>query len=154
MSPLCQLCRKAKESRVHLLEECLKAKVILKTIGRKCFILKIPGWESADFVCEFTNQYLKKAEASAVSATLLSLWITVCAEGSKSSSFAIKIFDEIAKTNKIIPEPQTIRKAPPKGKREVKQPKFKYPALQMFYDGFGHVDPHIGGFGYMIIKEG
>ena len=153
VSPLCWLCRKAKESRVHLLEECLKAKAILKTIGRRCFVLKIPGWESADFVCGFTNQYLKKAEASAVSAALLSLWITVCAEGSKSPSFAVKIFDEIAKTNKMIPK-QTVRKAPPKGKREVKQPKFKYPALQVFYDGSGRVDPHIGGAGYVIIKEG
>ena len=43
----------------------------------------------------------------------------------------------------------------------MKQPKFKYPALQVFYNGFGHVynssghvDPHIGGSGYMIIKEG
>ena len=43
---------------------------------------------------------------------------------------------------------------PPKGKREVKQPKFKYPALQVFYDGSGRVDPHIGGAGYVIIKEG
>ena len=54
----------------------------------------------------------------------------------------------------MIPKPQTIRKASSKGKREVKQPKFKYPALQVFYDGSGHVDPHIGGSGYMIIKEG
>ena len=59
---------------------------ILKTIGRRCFVLKIPGWESADFVCEFTNQYLKKAEASAVNAALLSLWITICAEGSKCTA--------------------------------------------------------------------
>ena len=117
MSPLCQLCRKAKELKVHLLEGCLKAKVILKTIGRKCFVLKIPGWKSADFVCGFTNQYLKKAEASAVSAALLSLWITVCAEGSKFPSFAVKIFDEIAKTNKMISK-QIIRKAPPKVKEK------------------------------------
>ena len=154
VSPLCWLCRKTKELKVHLLEECLKAKVILKTIGRKCFVLKISGWESVDFVCGFTNQYLKKVEAFAVSATLLSLWITVCVKGSKFSSFAVKIFDEIAKTNKMIPKPQTIRKAPSKGKREVKQPKFKYPALQVFYDGFGHVDPHIGRSGYVIIKKG
>ena len=80
--------------------------------------------------------------------------VLLCAEGSKSSSFAVKIFDEIAKTNKMIPKPQTIRKAPPKGKREVKQPKFKYPALQVFYDGSGHVNPHIGGSEYVIIKEG
>ena len=39
-------------------------------------------------MCGFMNQYLKKAEASAVSAALLSLWITVCVEGSKSPSFA------------------------------------------------------------------
>ena len=153
VSPLCWLCRKAKESRVHLLEGCLKAKAILKTIRRRCFVLKIPGWKSADFVCGFMNQYLKKAEASAVSAALLNLWITVCAEGSKSPSFAVKIFDEIAKTNKMIPK-QTRRKAPPKGKREVKQPKFKYPVLQVFYDGSGHVDPYIRGSGYVIIKEG
>ena len=93
VSLLCQLCRKAKESRVHLLEECLKAKVILKTIRRKCFVLKIPGWESTNFVCEFTNQYLKKAEASAVSAALLNLWITVCVEGFKSPSFVIKMLE-------------------------------------------------------------
>ena len=153
VSSLCQLCRKAKKSRVHLLEECPKAKAILKTIGRKCFVLKIPGWESADFVCGFTNQYLKKAEASAVSAALLSLWITVCAEESKFPSFVVKIFDEIAKTNKMIPKPQTIRKAPSKGKRKVKQPKFKYSTLQVFYNGFGCVDPHIGGSEYVIIKE-
>ena len=154
VSPLYQLCRKAKKSKVHLLEECSKAKAILKTIGRKCFVLKIPGWESADFMCKFMNQYLKNSEASAVSAALLSLWITVCAERSKSPSFAVKIFDEIAKINKMTPKPQTIRKAPPKGKREVKQPKFKYSALQVFYNGSGHVNPHIGGSGYVIIKKG
>ena len=88
-----------------------------------------------------------------MSAALLSLWITVCVEGSKFPSFAVKIFDEIAKTNKMISK-QTIRKAPPKGKREVKQSKFKYPALQVFYNGFGHVDSHIGGSEYVIIKEG
>ena len=51
VSPLCQLCRKVKESKVHLLKEYLKAKMILKTIGKRCFVLKIPGWKSADFVC-------------------------------------------------------------------------------------------------------
>ena len=56
-------------------------------------------------MCGFTNQYLKKAEAFVMSAALLNLWITVCAEGSKSPSFAIKIFDEIAKTNKMILKP-------------------------------------------------
>ena len=75
------------------------------------------------------NQYLKKAEATTVSTVLLSLWIIVCAERSKSSSFVVKIFNEITKSNKMIPKPQTIRKAPPKGKREVKQLKFKYSAL-------------------------
>ena len=74
---------------MHLLEGCPKAKAILKTIRRKCFVLKIPGWESADFVCGFMNQYLKKAEASVVNAALLSLWINVCVEGSKSPSFAV-----------------------------------------------------------------
>ena len=48
----------------------------------------------------------------------------------------------------------SIRKAPLKDKREVKQPKFKYPALQVFYDGSGHIDPHIRRSGYIIIKEG
>ena len=105
-------------------------------------------------MCGFTNQYLKKTEAFAVSATLLNLWITICVEGSKFPSFAVKIFNEIAKTNKIILKPQTIRKAPPKGKREVKQPKFKYSILQVFYNGFGCVDSHIRGSGYVIIKEG
>ena len=98
------------------------------------------------------NQYLKKTKASAVSAALLSLWITVCAERSKFPSFAVKIFDEIAKTNKMISK-QMIRKALPKGKREVKQLKFKYSALQVFYDGFEHINSHIGGSGYVIIKE-
>ena len=65
-------------------------------------------------MCGFTNQYLKKAEASAVSAALLSLWITVCAEGSKSPSFAVKIFDEIAKTNKMIPQTNYKKGSPPK----------------------------------------
>ena len=41
VSLLCWLYRKVKESRVHFLEECPKVKVILKTIGKKCFILKI-----------------------------------------------------------------------------------------------------------------
>ena len=98
-------------------------------------------------------QTRKKAEASAVSATLLSLWITVCAEGSKSPSFAVKIFDEIVKTNKMIPK-QTIRKTPSKGKRKVKQPKFKYPALQVFYNDSRYINPSIRGSGYVIIKEG
>ena len=43
VSPLCWLCKKAKESRVHLLEEYLKAKMILKTIGKRCFVLKFLG---------------------------------------------------------------------------------------------------------------
>ena len=55
VSLLCQLCRKAKKSKMHLLKECLKAKMILKTIKKKCFVLKIPRWKSANFVCEFTN---------------------------------------------------------------------------------------------------
>ena len=38
--------------------------------------------------------------------------------------------------------------------REVKQPKFKYPTLQMFYNNFGHVNPYIKGSKYVIIKEG
>ena len=53
----------------------------------------------------------------------------------------------------MIPKPQILRKAPLKGKRNVKQLKFKYSALQMFYNSFGYVDPHIGGFEYMIIKK-
>ena len=105
-------------------------------------------------MCGFTNQYLKKVEAFAVNATLLNLWITICIERFKLLSFVIKIFDEIAKTNKIIPKPQTIKKVPSKGKREVKQPKFKYPALQVFYNGFEHVNPHIRGSEYVIIKKG
>ena len=36
----------------------------------------------------------------------------------------------------------------------MKQPKFKYPALQVFYNSSGHVDPYIRGSGYVIIKEG
>ena len=36
----------------------------------------------------------------------------------------------------------------------MKQPKFKYPILQVFYDGSGPVDPHIGRSGYVIFKEG
>ena len=64
------------------------------------------------------------------------------------------MFDEIAKSNKMIPKPQLLRKAFSNEKREVKQPKFKYPALQVFYDGSGYVDPHIGGSGYVVFKDG
>ena len=54
----------------------------------------------------------------------------------------------------MIPKPQAIIKALSKGKREVKQPKFKYSALQVFYNGFGHVNSHIEGSEYVIIKKG
>ena len=144
---------KPKSQGYIFLKNVWKLKQFWKLLGGKSFVLKIPGWESVNFVCGFTNQYLKKAEASAVSAALLNLWITVCVEKSKFPSSVVKIFDEIAKINKMIPK-QIIRKAPPKGKREVKQPKFKYFALQVFYDSFGHVDPHIVGSGYVIIKKG
>ena len=35
----------------------------------------------------------------------------------------------------------------------MKQPKFKYSTLQVFYNGSGHVNSHIGGSGYVIIKK-
>ena len=36
----------------------------------------------------------------------------------------------------------------------MKQPKFKYSVLQVFYNGSRHVNSYIGGSGYVIIKEG
>ena len=88
-----------------------------------------------------------------MSFVLLNLWITICTKRSKFSSFVVKIFDEIAKTNKIIPKLQTIRKVPLKGKKKVKQPKFKYSVLQIFYNGFRYINFHIRVSEYIIIKK-
>ena len=83
-----------------------------------------------------------------MSAVLLALWLTVCAEGSQSAEYAIDIFHKILKKNKLLPKPPCKDSTSAKKKREIK--KFKFKGLQVFYDGSSHTDPHLGGAGYAM----
>ena len=87
-----------------------------------------------------------------MSATLLALWLTVCVEGSQSAEYAINIFHKILKKNKLLPKPPCKDLTSAKKKREIG--KFKFKGLQVFYDGSGHTDPHLGGAGYAIFRDG
>ena len=80
----CQLCKKEKESWTHLLKTCIHAKSYFEKMRQSCIKLKLPSWESSSFVCELTAQYCSNLFTSIVSAALLALWLTVCAEGFQS----------------------------------------------------------------------
>ena len=146
----CWLCHQEKESQSHLLENCSVAEGLLQAMGRKCILLKIPGWQETENVCGLISKYLTRQETSVVSAALLSLWLTVCAEGSQSAQYAMEIFEKILRKNKILPRPP--RTQTKKGPKEKKS--FKFKGFQVFYDGSGHTDPHLGGVGFAIFREG
>ena len=87
-----------------------------------------------------------------MSAALLALWITVCAEGSQSAKYTIDIFHKVLKKNKLLPKPPCKDPTSAKKKREIE--KFKFKGLQVFYDGSGPTNPHLGGAGYAIFRNG
>ena len=86
-----------------------------------------------------------------MNAVLLALWLTVCVEGSQFAEYAIDIFHKILKKNKLLLKPLCKDPTSAKKKREIE--KFKFKGLQVFYDGSGHTDPHLGGAGYAIFKD-
>ena len=150
--PTCWLYKKGKESWTHLLETCICAKSYLEKMGHSCIKLKLPSWESSSFVCGLTAQYCSNLFTSIVSAALLALWITVCAEGSQSVEYAIDIFHKVLKKNKLLSKPP--RKDPTSAKKKREIEKFKFKGLQVFYDGSSHTDPHLGSAGYAIFRNG
>ena len=76
----------------------------------------------------------------------------VCAEESQFAEYAIDIFYKILKKNKLLPKPFCKNPTFVKKKREIK--KFKFKGLQVFYDGSGCTDSHLGGAGYAIFRDG
>ena len=76
----------------------------------------------------------------------------VCAEGFQSAEYAINIFHKILKKNKLLPKPPCKDPTFAKKKREIE--KFKFKGLQVFYDGSDCIDPHLGGAGYAIFRDG
>ena len=81
------------------------AKGFLQAIGRKCILLNVSSWQETKNVCGLISNFLTRQETSVVSVALLSLWLTVCVEGSKSPQYAIEIFEKILRKNKILPQP-------------------------------------------------
>ena len=147
--PTCWLCKKEKKSWTHLLETCIHAKSYLEKMGQSCIKLKLPSWESSSFVYGLTAQYYSNLFTSIVSAALLALWITVCAEEFQFAEYVIDIFHKILKKNKLLPKPPHKDPTSTKKKREIGN--FKFKGLQVFYDGSSHTDPHFGGAGYTIV---
>ena len=111
----CQLCHQEKELQTHLLEECSVAEGLLQAIGRKYILLNVSSWQETKNVCGLVSKFLTRQETSVVSVALLSLWLTVCAEGLKSLQYATEIFGKILRKNKILPWPP--RTQTKKGKR-------------------------------------
>ena len=87
-----------------------------------------------------------------MSAVLLALWITVCAEESQSAEYAIDIFHKVLKKNKLLPKPPY--KDPTSAKKKRETEKFKFKGLQVFYNGSSCTDPYFGGAGYAIFRNG
>ena len=54
------------------------------------------------------------------------------------------------KENKILPRPP--RTQTKKGTKEKES--FKFKGFQVFYDGSGRTDPHLGGAGFAVLREG
>ena len=75
----------------------------------------------------------------------------MCAEGFQSAEYAIDIFHKILKKNKLLSKPSHKDPTSTKKKREIE--KFKFKSLQVFYDGSGHTDSHLGGAGYAIFRD-
>ena len=94
------------------------AEGLLQAMGRKCILLNVPSWQETKNVCGLVSNFLTRQETSVVSVALLSLWLTVCAEGSKSPQYATEIFEKILRKNKILLGPQE-----PKQRKEPKKRK-------------------------------
>ena len=103
-------------------------------------------------MCGLTAQYCSNLFTSIVSAALLALWLIVCAEGSQSAEYTLDIFHKILKKNKLLLKPPCKDPTSAKKKREIE--KFKFKGLQVFYDGSGYTNSHLGGAGYTIFRDG
>ena len=121
-------------------------------MGHSCIKLKLLSWESSSFMCGLTVKYCSNLFTSIVNAALLALWITVYAERSQSAEYAIDIFHKVLKKNKLLPKPPCKDSTSTKKKREIE--KFKFKGLQVFYDGSSCTDPHLGGAGFAIFRDG
>ena len=119
------------------------AEGLLQAMRRKCILLNVPSWQETKNVCGFVSNFLTRQETSVVSVALLSLWLTVCAEGSKSPQYITEIFKKILRKNKILPQPPRTQTK----KRTKEKESFKFKGFQVFYDGSSHTDPHLGGVG-------
>ena len=126
------------------------AEGLLQAMGRKCILLNVPSWQETKNVCGLVSNFLTRQETSVVSVALLSLWLTVCAEGSKSPQYATEIFEKILRKNKILPQPP--RTQTKKGTKEKES--FKFKGFQVFYDSSSCTDPHLGGVGFAVFREG
>ena len=126
------------------------AEGLLQAMGRKCILLNVPSWQETKNVCGLVSNFLTRQETSVVSVALLSLWLTVCVEGSKSPQYATEIFKKILRKNKILPQPP--RTQTKKGTKEKES--FKFKGFQMFSDDSGHTDSHLGGAGFAVFREG
>ena len=60
------------------------AEGLFQAIERKYILLNVPNWQETKNVYGLVSNFLTRQETSVVSVALLSLWLTVCAEGSKS----------------------------------------------------------------------
>ena len=114
------------------------------------YFVECTSWQETKNVCGLVSNFLTKQETSVVSIALLSLWLTVCAEESKSPQYAIEIFEKILRKNKILPWPPRIQTK--KGTKEKES--FKFKGFQVFYDGSSCTDPHLGGVGFAVFREG
>ena len=117
---------------------------------RKCILLNVSSWQETKNVCGLVSNFLTRQETSVVSIVLLSLWLTVCAEELKSPQYATEIFKKILRKNKILPWPPRTQIK----KRIKEKESFKFKGFQVFYDGSGCTNPHLGGVGFAVFREG
>ena len=111
------------------------AEGLLQAMGRKCILLNVPSWQETK-MCVALSQIISPDKKPL-------WWLTVCVEGSKSPQYATEIFEKILRKNKILPWPP--RTQTKKGTKEKES--FKFKGFQVFYDGSGCTDPHLGGAG-------
>ncbi len=155
--PMCRLCKEEKESRHHILNECQRGSEILGALEKHGEKLKIPTWSETEGMCGLSTVFLTKNQTSIVGAALMSLWLTVNAEGTQSDKYAVQLFEEILYKHKLIP-----KQPKPIPSTLTTNPIISNPTSQaspgdewmMYYDGSGRVDPHIGGAGYVILHHG
>ena len=60
------------------------AEGFFQVMGRKCILLNVLSWQETNNMCGLVSKFFTRQETSVVSVVLLSLWLTVCAEGLKS----------------------------------------------------------------------